>query len=533
MRRLSCLWPWAALALMAACVLTMNLFCIPAHDELSYAFAGQSTPFVGEVERVSSLWDIARQQYADYFKANGRVWVHGVVALFAGFRLYVLFDVFNTVMWFLLVWLVLREGKVPLRNAGTFCLGAAVVWWCLWYPETCSMNAAFAVNYLWTACATVCMMMLWRRLTHGWMVPIAFFFGWSQEVFALPTIAALAGGVLLRSLAERRLAVTVRQAVAWVLMVAGACFLCLGPAAMGRAGETLSNGVGALLLAALRGNFGLARLLWPMALLAVLLWIAWRRRKALWPMVMRAPEWWCFLVASYGLFCLISSNGLVRLSMPLLLAALVLALRERSALRIGAFPRRCLVVGTLAWMAVAAIWQIVLGSNDLRMLRRYKADPQGVTSFAAIPTGPLHLTVYRGSYNHWHRMLFRREVGHAKDPIFLTPWLHDTLYKAPERFFEEARELGEPGFFVAPRAPRAVVARGHMVPTPKQQAALEAYFASLDERPKGWARFLPGRLRAMFPVEDFYLAAPSEVTHFTAADGKPYTLVLSSLQVRR
>ena len=78
------LWPWLALAVMAVCVLACNVFCVPAHDELSYAFAGQCTPLEGDCPRVSSLGDIVRQQWGDYLRGtNGRVFVHGVVAAFA------------------------------------------------------------------------------------------------------------------------------------------------------------------------------------------------------------------------------------------------------------------------------------------------------------------------------------------------------------------------------------------------------------------------------------------------------------------
>lgn len=226
---------WAALALMVACVLALNLFNLPAHDGLAYAF------FKGE--RIASLGDVVRQQVAAYHDSNGRVFVHGVVACFAGFRLYLLFDLVNTAVWFLLVWLLLREGRVR-RGAWGFLLGGAVVWWFFWYAQSCAINAAFAVNYLWVATATLAAMMAWRR-ARWWMLPLFFLYGWSQETYVLPMLAALAGGVCIRSLAGRRLAVTAPQAVAWALMAVGAAFLCLGPGSLGRADATMGIGWGA------------------------------------------------------------------------------------------------------------------------------------------------------------------------------------------------------------------------------------------------------------------------------------------------
>lgn len=518
-------WPLLGLAFLAVCVLLCNLFCLPAHDELSYAFAGQSTPLSGDCPRVETLADIVRQQWMDYLQGtNGRVFVHGVVAFFAGFRLYWLFDLCNTAMWLFLTWLVLREGRVRARSAAVGLLGALVVWWFLWHAETCSMNAAFAVNYLWTAAATVCMMALWRRLNHWWLAPIAFFYGWSQEAFVLPMAAALAGGVLIRSVAERRLAVSAKQAVAWALMVAGAAALCLGPAAGARAGATLGVGVGGLVAEAARGWAGLALYVWPAALLVAVAWVAWVNRRAWWAMVLRAPEWWCYLGAAAGLFCLTCGNGCIRVAMPLLLAALVLALRERAAFGwLGGRARRLFVAVALVWLACVTVCQVGFGLNLLRMTRLYRQDPQGVTTFASLPTGPFHYSACPGLFNDFHWMLFRREFGLARDPIVLSPWLHETLYRAPETFFAEAREVS-PGVFVAARAPRLAVIRG-AAPTAGQIAAARASLESLSMRPQGWRRFVPGRFGAMFPQEDARLFVPNGIATLVAADGNPYTLL--------
>ncbi len=509
---------------MVSCILLINLFSIPAHDELSYAFAGQCTPSEGDVPRVASLGDIVRQQYNDYMNGgNGRVFVHGVVAFFAGFRLYYLFDVINTAMWFFFVWLILREGGVRIRNASVYLLGAAIVWWVLWGAETCSMNAAFPVNYLWTATATVGMMALWRR-NSGWMVPIAFFYGWSQETFILPMLAALAGGAVLRFLATKQMPWTRRQTVSWLLMLTGACFLCLGPAASGRAGGVLTQGLGEAVNKTIRGHFGLLLLGGVLTLLGAFVWMLWQRRRTFVALVMRAPEWWCYFVAAYGFFCLVGNSGPIRLSMPLVLAGLILLLRERAILHIGPWLRKGFIVGVLTVLLIATGIQIRFGMNNLRMLRLYREDPQGVTAFAALPAGPLLMCVSHGNYNRWHRMFFRREVGHTQDPIFLTLWLYETLYRNPPSFFEQATEVEGKGLYITPRAPKLIVKCGHEPLTAEQARLVEQHFAQATMGPKGWQRLLPGRLRVMFPVEDFHLDFPEDPCYFHAADGTPYTL---------
>lgn len=521
-------WPWLLLIFMASCLFAMNVWCIPAHDELSYAFAGQNTPATGDVDRVSSLSDIVRQQYKDYLHGtNGRVFVHGIVAYFAGFKLYTLFDALNTAMWFLFVWLILHEGHASLKRDGkAFLFGACIVWWLLWYAETCCMNAAFAVNYLWTASATVAMMMLWRNMSRWWMVPIAFFYGWSQEVFVLPMLAAIAGGTLLRSLSERRLLLTVRQAVAGGLMLLGACFLCLGPAALDRASHTAGLGLSGLITACARANAGVVLLGAPMLLFGALGWVIWVNRKDLWQMLLRSPEWWCSLIAAYGLFCLTGSNGVVRLAMMVMISALILVIRERAAFQLRNGLRLSVIATALLWLLCVTTCQFFLYKNNLRMLRIYRDNPQGITAFSALPTGPMHYSVCHGIYHGWHRTLFRRELGHSRNPAFFTPWLYESLYLNPTLFFSEASELEATGLFVSPRAPRAVIMRGHEPPSASQKATLDRYFATLDIQATGWRQFIPGRFRVMFPDEDFYLAAPSKVFRFRAKDGAAYTLFL-------
>ena len=522
-------WPWAFLGVMFCCVLAMNVFCLPLHDELSYAFQGQSTPWEGEVPRVASLGDILRQQIGDYLhRGNGRVFVHGLVAVFAGFRLYPLFDLCNTLMWFAFVWLILREGRVRCADARTFALGAAAVWWFLWTSTTCSMNAAFAVNYLWTATATLGMMALWRRLTRWWMVPVAFLYGWSQEAFALPMVAALAGGALIRSLVGRRLALTPRQAAAWCLMAAGVCFLILGPASAGRAAGILGEGLAERALSALRANASAVLLIWPAVLAAGLAWILWARRKALPAHFLDSLEWWLFLAASYGLLCVVGADAVVRLLLPPCMAAFVLILRDRDCL--APLPRelaRPLLVVATSGMVAAAVAQTAFGCNFLRMIRLYRADPQGITSCASLPPGPLLYATDQSLDTdwNWHLMLLRRECGHPRPLAIFTPWLYETLYAAPETFFAQARPLDGTDLHVADRHPCAVAKRGDARLTPRQAAALDRHFAALRAtEPTGLASLVPGRFGKMFPPPDAMLRLPDHAFTFTAKDGRTYTL---------
>ncbi|HIV08977.1 MAG TPA: hypothetical protein IAC79_02540, partial [Candidatus Spyradenecus faecavium] len=142
-----------------------------------------------------------------------------------------------------------------------------------------------------------------------------------------------------------------------------------------------------------------------------------------------------------------------------------------------------------------------------------------------LPCGPLYHATDRGVYSRFHRDIFRLDAGREEGLIVLTPWLYATLYRDPNAFFAEARELGASGLFVAPRAPRLVVMRGDAPLTPEQETTLRDYAATAFPAPVGWRRFLPGRFGVMFPEEDRYLGLPEDRVVIVAADGLPYTLL--------
>ncbi len=533
MQRILRYWPWGALALMACGILLMNVYCVPAFDELMYAFEGIRTPMNADVPspRVASLMDIVRQQMADYHHpgANGRVWIHSVVACFAAFKLYLLFDILNTAMWFVLVWLVLREGRLPLRADGkTFLYGTVALWWLLWMAETCCCNAAFAVNYLWVATATVAVMMLWRRLTHWWMLPLFFFYGWSQEGFVLPMLAALAGSTVVRSLVERRCRLTFRQGLAWLLMLGGACFLCFAPSTRGRAGQQIDFGdIGAFIASSLHAQATIFLFLGSLFLAGGLGWVLWRKRGQLHELAMAHLEWWLFLLAAYALFSLLAGQGVMglRIAMPALLAGCILLFRHAQYF---VFPKAwsvSLLALGMAWFMGGVALQVSAGAEVMQMLRLYREHPSGVTTLP-----PAHLWVwayssYRSSVNSQDRMCWRREFGHPAHMIVLAPWLYENLFLAPQNFFTEAEELEACGLFVVKDFPMIVVKPGDNVLTPRQYACLKAYSDARKSLPfVGYKRYFPGRFRVMFPEEDSMMAIPKTGQTFKAANGERYTI---------
>jgi len=524
--------PVLCLVALGVGVLLINLFWVPDNDALMYAFGGMNT--TEQSVRVASIGDIVRQQMVDYVipPANGRVFIHGLCAVFMGFKLYTLFKLLNAAMWILFTWLVLRTGGLTREKTSLWgwAFGAAVVWWVCWYGET-AMNAAYSMNYLWTATATLILFALWKRL-KWWMVPFAFLYGWSQECFVLPALAALGGSMVVRSIVERRRAFTLQQALAWLLIFAGACCLCLSPASGARVSKMFADGITPFVLATLRMQGSFALLLWAPILFVCLLVALWRKRRecdslgAFGKTFLPSLEWWLYLVASYGLFLLTGTGGqggYVRLAFPTCVAVLILALRYRQWM-----PRLRKLWGVgmmvvLGWLGVTVYLQFRVHYQSLSAcVQRYCEDPQGITFREHVPVGLFVQSFWRGSYHVGGRIALRIDTHHEKLMTIFAPWLYHTLYLNPEVFFAEAEAVPGTRCFFSPKAPRVLVAKGDVVPTEAESSAMKV---RLTPPKKVISKWIPGRLYVLFKhEEDMEQNIPSSRFVFTAKDGKVYTI---------
>lgn len=524
-------WAWTLFLTMGVVVCLINFFALPWGDELFYAFGGMTQCVQVEPEatypRIATLADIVRQQYVDYTNGvNGRVWLHAIVAFFSGFKLYWLFDILNSAMWFLLGWLLLREGHIQKGSLWNYLFVLSASWWFLWYADTCSMCSAFAVNYLWMACATIVMMALWRRWSNRWwLVPVAFFYGWGQETFTAPMIAALFLGCAIRSVATRRVAITWQQAIAWLAMVVG--FLCLLNGSLLRTAEKSSDGwIAGLLEGSVRVGVLSVLHIWPVVLALMVAWILWRSRKTLWALISRSPEWWSYLFVAGGLACMTmnSMSPTPRLMYAALLAGVLIILLERKSFyRLGIPLRKGVVVITTAWMVYVAGMQVWLGFAGLEMLRFYRADPAGITCFPAIPMGPTVYSAYSLPSGSMGTFQFEFEKG--APPTILTPRLYETLYQGGwERFVAEAQELAPgSGLYAVPETTQVIVMRGDAPITDEQQQLLENFFRP-TRFPTGVMGFILVRLRPIAPPEDQYVQLNSTRQTLALTDGNVVTL---------
>ena len=515
--------PWGILFLLVVCTLLINVYAVPGHDELSYAFAGQNTPIHGESPRVASLGDIIQQQWRDYTTPgiNGRVFVHGIVALFSGFKFYYLFDVINTLVWFLFVYAILKEGQVKIQNIKSYLFGFLFVYWFLWESETCAGNAAFAVNYLWTACASVGIIVLWRNLQKWWQVPLFFLFGWSQECFVLPTLAATLGAGILRSIIQRRWTLSRLQMISWLFMLAGACCLCLCPAALGRAGGLLNAGMTAIIIAAIHTLAGITLLIGPIILIILISITLFKCRAKFWTTLDTSLEWWLYLCAGIGLCLLFGNQGIVRISMAATMAASILVLRHTSK---TPFMRWRFLLSSLAilWMIGGTITSVRMGNEVYRMLEQYKHSKDGIVYRQVISPGIWNYTIPSLLYNRWHTALFRREYNHSERMTVLTRRLYEDLYQTPNKFFSYATCVNPANqLYTLPGCTNLIVQRGN---TPLN-VSLQSIFSQIKEiPPTGISRFIPGRFKMMFPDENYYLQLPSDRFEMKTQTGEIVTL---------
>ena len=442
---------------MVAGVYLLNRWCVPFSDDLVYCLEGENTPVEGVVDHVSCLADVVRIQVNDYVKGpNGRIFLHSVVTAFCAFGGQGLFDVLNTGMWFALVLLILREGGVK----GHFLSGAALVFAFLWEAETCSRDVAFSVNYLWSAVLAILYLRAWRRNDAWWMVPVSFFFGWWQEAFALPMVAALGACCLVRSGQVRRFAWSRRRLFSYLALVLGTLGCIGGHFLSGRTVEAASNSCLSLLALAF----------WPAVLPCCLMALVIRNLRQLLSWVEKDLEWWLFFVAGACMFLLIGRQGL-RLAMPMLLAALVLCLKHRERLPVLRRAVPAVVAYSLVWLVLGSVVQYRQACGYEEMLTTYLRDPQGLTLRRPVATGPLDGTVSVMDQDAYWRGMLRHVCRRDVQPIVLSPSLYAEVMRGAE------------------------TNRTYQLP---------------DTQRVRWRRYLPGRLSRMFPDESWHQGLPAD-----------------------
>lgn len=415
---------WLLLLTAVLFVFVMNYYSVPGGDEICYAFAGENSWRIDNPIRVLSFMDIFKQQKLEYFvyPGNGRVLVHGIVAFFSGHQLYHFFDVLNTIVWFLLVYVLLKLSRVEV-SLTNYLLEFVFIFWFFWYAEIACINGAFAVNYLWMALAFSAYLGWWERSNSPLLIPVALILGWTQEIFVLSFLGgACICGLIRFWLGERKICKI--KIAAWSSMLLTACFLCFGPAARARAGTLGSNFIGGLLNAIVH----LSCCITPVLLLALIIVIVVKSHAKLRDLVFRDLIWWCVLISGLCVFVLASHDGYLRTSAVWFLAAIVLIGRNRLVYsRLLTRVRSLLVMFVVIFIACCAIIQWRVGRASYRALEVYQSRHDGVTVMPAIARGPFYYSTADALSNGWYRRMYQLEYNHPQRMYILTPELYEEV----------------------------------------------------------------------------------------------------------
>jgi|GEM_PF-4743018 len=185
-------------------------------------------------KRVQNISDVVKSQYNHYFVHSGRVFVHFIVQCFFITENKIWFDVANTLVFGLFIFLLYELTK-PEKNKNVFfsyLLIVVSVWWLLPSPAYCLLWISGSLNYLWSA---VFLLIFLLFLFQKWELPAsnvnsvlyflsAFFAASTHELVGIPVSLALITSILLNYLTLRG-----KNAFLIVGFLLGALFECASP----------------------------------------------------------------------------------------------------------------------------------------------------------------------------------------------------------------------------------------------------------------------------------------------------------------
>lgn len=170
-------------------------------DDYAYRFFYDEA--IGKLKVVSSLKDAIIFQAHDYMTHNGRFIVHTLTAYFCGKLGVEWFRIINSLIFVLLVYGVLKliRSEFGRRNVDKYII-AFVLFLLMPCPGMIWLGSiAMCINYLWTACAIIYFMILFKTIvsnkknydtiTNILVFFVGFFVGSLQESFSLGISAAL------------------------------------------------------------------------------------------------------------------------------------------------------------------------------------------------------------------------------------------------------------------------------------------------------------------------------------------------------
>lgn len=200
--------------LLFVVLLCLNFLTVETvQDDYLYKFAWVDKESLQSPYKINSIGDVISSQYYHYLYQNGRFIPHFILQVFDGVLGKGLFNIFNSLVFCLFIWMINKTGKRELR-VSLLLLSISIIFFLTPIFKETVLWFAGSVNYLWSFVAALFFILisqsLWNRAINDRIVyfsPLALFLGWVNEGATIPVCLSL-GFLMLVSLKK-----TIKSAV--------------------------------------------------------------------------------------------------------------------------------------------------------------------------------------------------------------------------------------------------------------------------------------------------------------------------------
>lgn len=208
-RRIPLLCSLAVIVFASAMILVRSLNHICVADELRYFYffddhADKTYFRYGTFKATENLADITESMTNHYFCVNGRIPIHFVEQTVATYGMFEVYYAVNALIFALTLVLFVRYCMPRGRSVNPLAVLSATLAFLYLFPVPASLwpSPNLSINYLWPSCATIAILLIFRRLYNDGKKPslaltilfalLGFLTGWSNEAFSFPLCGASA-----------------------------------------------------------------------------------------------------------------------------------------------------------------------------------------------------------------------------------------------------------------------------------------------------------------------------------------------------
>lgn len=192
--------------LLFVVLLCLNFYTVETvQDDYRYKFSWVDQHSAQSPSVIHTLSDVFSSQYYHYQYQNGRAVPHFFLQVFDGLSGKGLFNIINSIMFCMLIWMMNRMSNKKMRLSLLMLSIGIIFFFTPIFKETILWMAG-SVNYLWSFVAALAFIyickFLWNRPIHDRVVflsPLMLFLGWVNEGATIPVCLSL-GFIMLISL---------------------------------------------------------------------------------------------------------------------------------------------------------------------------------------------------------------------------------------------------------------------------------------------------------------------------------------------